>query len=214
MKRTVRRSATAAVALLSAAALWSTGTGSAAAAPVPGLHVERATVETVGPAQSRPWSDDCWRGRSAALCGYGLVTVDLAGFDAYGGIPSCDPADAGWSAECEVPTTSLVETAGTRVDLVVRCRGQLLPRVRSVPVLTERTHLAVSEVFGMTRLDSDTARVGIAFTLPTPSQLGVCPGEAHLLGAVARGVTVGWSGEGAVPAGTARVPGLHRFPLR
>ncbi|NAZ86114.1 hypothetical protein [Kineococcus indalonis] len=192
-------------------AAWST---SAAWSAQPGLRVTGASVRTEAPAQVDPWQDDCFAGASKALCGYGLVTVELSGFDAYGGIPSCDPAEPGWSPEtCELPVASLVRTAGTRVDLLVRCEGRSRPTRRTVAVATEPSALALSDAGAMTRLDSDSAEVAIAFYLPRPSQVRACEGPSQLLAATARHVTVSWSGQGAVPAGRATLRGTHRFPL-
>jgi hypothetical protein len=205
-----RRAATAVV--LSLVGLLLAPTASASAAPA-GLRA-RATVELRSPEQTRPLDTDCWRGWSGALCGTGVVTVDLTGFDAYGGIPSCDPEDPRYSDACEEPVATLVETEGTRVDVAVACAGSLLPRVASFPVTTERTHLTrPAEVGPMTALSSDRAQVQVLFYFPVGQAVALCRGrDARLLTAVARGITVGWeSDSGRIPAGTARVPGLHRF---
>ncbi|MEZ0166880.1 hypothetical protein AB2L27_19165 [Kineococcus sp. LSe6-4] len=181
------------------------------------LSARAATLELHAPAQTRPMTDDCFAGWSSALCGYGTVTLTLTGFSALGGVPSCEPGDPAWSESCEEPVASLVETRGTKVDVVVKCAGKVLPRVASVPVVTEPSHLAgPADVSGFTRLDADSARVSVAFTLPTPSRIGVCGTRAtRLLSASVRGVTVGWAGaEGtSVPAGTHRLPGTHRVRL-
>ncbi|MEZ0494325.1 hypothetical protein AB2L28_18980 [Kineococcus sp. TBRC 1896] len=201
---------------LTAAGLLGASPASAATGG-PHLFARAATLELHAPAQTRPMTDDCFRGWSSALCGYGSVSLTLSGFSAVGGVPSCDPGEATYSDSCEEPVASLVETGGTKVDVVVKCAGKLLPRVASVPVVTEPSHLAgPADVSGFTRLDADSARVSVAFTLPTPSRIGVCGNrETRLLSASVRGVTVGWSGaEGtSVPAGTYRLPGTHRVRL-
>jgi len=185
----------------------------AASAAAPGLRA-RATVELRSPEQTRPLDADCWRGWSGALCGTGVVTVDLSGFDAYGGVPSCDPEDPRYSDSCEEPVATLVETEGSRVDVAVRCAGSLLPRVGSFPVTTGRSHLTrPAEVGPVTAVSSDRATVQVLFSFPVGQAVALCRGkEARLLTAVARGITVGWdSDSGRVPAGTTTVPGLHRF---
>ncbi|NAZ76537.1 hypothetical protein GTQ99_14090 [Kineococcus sp. T13] len=186
----------------------------AAAAAAPRLSVRGATVELGAPAQN-PLTDDCFAGWSSSNCGFGKVTADLTGFDAFGGIPSCDPEDATYSEECELPIASLVQTAGTKVDVVVRCAGKWLPRVASVPVDTVPDRAGVTDVSAFNRTSSDSARVSILFYFPTPSQLRVCGGaETRVLSAAARSITVGWASEsGAVPAGSARIAGVHRFPV-
>ncbi|WP_432541351.1 hypothetical protein [Kineococcus sp. SYSU DK002] len=216
----LRTAALTAPALLAATAAALATAGPAAATPRPAtgaLSVRDAVVTLHSPAQAKPLTDDCWTGWSGALCGYGEVAFTLTGFDAHGGVPSCDPEDAGYSETCEEPVAELVETRGTRVDLVVRCAGKLLPRVASVPVVTEPTHLVgPADVSAFNRIDSDSARVAVLFYFPTPSQVAVCGGGAtEVVAASARNVTVGWAGTGtSVPAGTHRVPGLHRFRLR
>ena len=107
-----------------------------------------------------------------------------------------------------------METEGTRVDVAVACAGSLLPRVGSFPVTTERTRLTrPAEVGPLTALTSDRAQVQVLFYFPVGQAVALCRGgQARLLTAVARGITVGWdSDSGTVPAGTAKVPGLHRF---
>lgn len=201
------------VAVLSAVVVPAASAGTASAAPA-GLHA-RASVRLASPEQTRPLDLDCWRGSSAALCGVSVVTVDLSGFDAYGGIPTCDVAEGEEQPlGCDEPLATLTETEGTRVDVVVRCAGSLLPRVGSFPVTTERTRLVgFPEVNPLTRLDSDTARLQVGFTFPVGEAVALCRGKAaRLVTAVARNVTVGWTSDiGAVPDGTAKVPGLHRF---
>ena len=208
---------TAALTLLTALLVPLAGAAPASAAPTaPQLTVRGATVQLQPPARSRPLDEDCWRGWSGSLCGMGTVTVDLTGFDAFGGIPSCDPADADYSDTCQEPVASLVETAGTRVDVVVRCAGQWLPKVKSIPVTTRPSHLVgPSEASAFSRVDSDTARLSVLFYVPTPSGIGACGTSATtLVTAFARTVTVGWgSASGSVPAGTTRIGGLHRFRL-
>ena len=187
-----------------------------AAASAAHLSVHSASVQLTAPDRTKPLTDDCWRGWSGALCGYGTVSFDLSGFDAFGGVPSCDPDDPAYSENCEDPVLSLVETPGTRIDLVVRCAGKVLPRVASVPVSTEPTHLVgPSDVSGFNRIDSDRAHVSILFYFPTPARIGVCGDRAaQLLTASARNITVGWSSaSSAIPAGPARIPGVHRFHL-
>ena len=201
-----------AVLVTTAASLLAAGPASAAAAPR--LSVRNATVELVAPAQN-PLTDDCFSGWSSGGCGFGKITADLTGFDAFGGVPSCDPEDATYSQECELPIASLVQTAGTKVDVVVRCAGKWLPRIASVPVETVPDRAGVTDVSAFNRTSSDSARVSILFYFPTPSRLGACgTAETRLLSASARSITVGWASEsGAVPAGSARVPGVHRFPV-
>lgn len=211
-----RKSARAATLL---AALVTTVVPLAAAAPAsaaPRLTVRGASVELVAPQETHPLTDDCWRGWSGAPCGFGSISFTLAGFDAFGGIPSCDPDDPAYSDTCEEPVASLTQTPGTRIDVVVRCAGKWLPRVVSVPVVTEPTHLVgPSDVSSFNRVDSDSAKVGVLFYFPTPSRIAVCGGRAtELLGASARNITVGWTGaSAAVPAGTTRLPGIRRFHL-
>ena len=199
--------------------LWLAVVPLATAAPAsaaPRLTAQGATVRLDAPYETHPLTDDCWRGWSGAPCGMGTVDFTLAGFDAFGGIPSCDPDDAGYSDTCERPIASLVESSGTRVDVLVRCAGKWLPRVASVPVVTQPSHLVgPPDVDASNRIDSDRARVSVLFYLPTPSRIAVCGGRAtELLAASARNVTVGWTGEtSAVPAGTSRIAGVHRFRL-
>lgn len=220
-RRALTRALIAAPALLAltTAALATAGPASAATGTraAPHLSARAATLELQAPAQTRPMTDDCYAGWSSALCGYGTVSLTLTGFSAFGGVPSCDPEDPGYSDTCEEPVASLVETRGTTVDVVVKCAGKLLPRVASVPVVTEPSHLVgPADVTGFTRVDADSARVRVAFTLPTPSAIGVCGNRAtQLLSASVRNVTVGWAGaEGtSVPAGTYRLPGTHRVRL-
>jgi hypothetical protein len=212
------RARTAVPALLAALGLTVVPlvTAAPAGAAAPRLTLEGPSLELRAPDQTQPLTDDCWRGWSGAPCGMGTVNFTLAGFDAFGGIPSCDPDDAAYTETCEEPVASLVETRGTRVDVVVRCAGKWLPRVASVPVVTQPSHLVgPPDVSAFNRLDSDRAKVSVLFYLPTPSQIGVCGGRAtELLSATARNVTVGWTGvSGTVPAGTTRVPGVHRFHL-
>lgn len=208
----VRRSIVlTAVAVLSAVVVAPAATASAAPA---GLHA-RTTVRLVSPEQTRPLDPDCFRGSSAALCGVSVLTVDLSGFDAYGGIPTCDgDGEEQQPRGCDEPLATLTETEGTRVDVVVRCAGSLLPRAGSFPVTTERTRLVgFPEVNPLTRLDSDTARLQVGFTFPVGETVALCRGKAaRLVTAVARTITVGWTSDiGAVPDGTAKVRGLHRF---
>lgn len=211
--RTVRHARTTLV-LTAVAALAVVLPVAPASAAAPRLHAT-ATVQLRSPEQTRPLDLDCWRGSSPALCGVSVVTVDLSGFDAFGGIPTCDDAEgAALPAGCEEPLATLTETEGTRVDVVVRCAGSLLPRVGSFPVTTERTRLVgYPEVNPLTRRSSDTARLQVGFTFPVGETVALCRGKAaRLVTAVARNITVGWSSDtGSVPAGTAKVPGLHRF---
>ncbi|MGI4896608.1 MAG: hypothetical protein ACRYF3_15995 [Janthinobacterium lividum] len=207
-----------AVAAVLATLLAPVLTAAPASAATPRLTLRNAGVVLQAPAQTRPLDDDCWRGSSGELCGYGVVTADLTGFDAFGGIPSCDPEDASYSDFCDQPVASLVETEGTRVDLIVRCQGEWYPRYTSIPVTTERTHLVgPSEVTGFNRLSSDAARVSILFYLPTPGWIGLCGVKpTTLLTAYARNVTIGWSSEesaGDIPAGKARIGGVYRVRL-
>ncbi|WP_432547910.1 hypothetical protein [Kineococcus sp. SYSU DK004] len=204
-----------AAALLSVLPLGALGASAAPASAAPaaggGLVLRSAAVTTTAPASTRPLDEDCWRGRSGALCGYGVVDVVLGGFGASGGVPDCSP----WTEGCEEPVASLVEAAGTRVDVLVRCEGSWLPRLRSVPVTTGPSSLVRSaDVTPLTRLDADSARLQVSFPFPAPAQLGCGARPVHVLAAAARSVTVGWAGtRPGVPAGTARVPGAHRFAL-
>jgi hypothetical protein len=196
------------VALLTTAA----AVPAASTAPASGLRVASATVTTVPPAQTKPMAEDCFTGRSAANCGFGVVEVTLKGFDAYGGIPDCAAA---YSEACDLPVAEVADTVGTRIDVVVRCAGELLPRMRSLAVSTDPgSQQWAAQVGPWNRVDSDTARVKAEFTLPPPSAIGACrPGQAvTFLGAVARKVTVGWTSETAtVPDGRTTLTGLYRF---
>jgi hypothetical protein len=220
-RRALTRALIAAPALLAltTAALATAGPASAATGTraAPHLTARAVTLDLQAPAQTRPLTDDCYRGWSSALCGTGTVSVTLTGFSAFGGVPSCDPADADYTDTCEEPVASLVETGGTKVDVVVKCAGKVLPRIATVPVVTAPSHLVgPADVSAFTRLDADSARVDVAFTLPTPAEIGVCGNRATtLLSASVRNVTVGWAGaEGtSVPAGTYRLPGTHRVRL-
>jgi len=196
------------VALLTTAA----AVPAASSAPAAGLRVASATVTTVPPAQTKPMVEDCFAGRSAAGCGFGVIEVTLTGFDAYGGIPDCAAA---YSDACDLPVAEVADAVGTRVDVVVRCAGEFLPRVRTVSVGTDPgSQQWAAQVGPWNRVDSDTARVKAEFTLPPPSAFGACrPGQAvTFLGAVARKVTVGWTSPTAtVPDGHATLTGLYRF---
>jgi hypothetical protein len=196
------------VALLTTAA----AVPAASSAPAAGLRVTSATVTTVPPAQTKPMVEDCFAGRSAAGCGFGVVEITLTGFDAYGGIPDCAAA---YSDACDLPVAEVADAVGTRVDVAVRCAGDLLPRVRTLAVGTDPGAQQWAAQVGPCRCRrGSTARVKAEFTLPPPSAFGACrPGQAvTFLGAVARRVTVGWTSPSAtVPDGHATLTGLYRF---
>jgi len=187
-------------------------TPAATTSPGTGLRVTSASVQTFPPAQTRPMTDECFSGRSAANCGFGIIEVTLAGFDAYGGIPDCATE---YTTACELPVAEVVETVGTRVEVLVRCAGEWLPRVRSLKVSSDPGSQQWAATVGpWNRRDSDTATVKAEFALPPPSSFGACaPGKpVTFLGAVARRVTVGWSSETAtVPDGRATLSGVYRF---
>ncbi|NAZ80882.1 hypothetical protein GTR02_03495 [Kineococcus sp. R8] len=210
----LRRRFTALLGLLTAVpvALTTAAATPAAAAPAPGLRVAAATVTTYAPAETRPMVEDCFAGRSAANCGFGVVELTLTGFDAFGGVPDCAEV---YTEACDLPVAEVAAAIGTRVEVVVRCGGEWLPRVRTVRVTTDPgSQQRASQVGPWNRVDSDTARISAEFTLPPPSAFGACAAgkPVTFLGAVARRVTVAWtSPAGTVPAGHATIAGVYRF---
>ena len=169
-------------------------------------------MEVGGPVRTRPMWDQCHvGGLNHPYCGLGTVQLTLSGFDAYGGVPACDDP-----AGCRDDDLAVLRegTPGTRVDVLVRCTGEWFPRVASVPLRVGGGPFP-SAVGPASRVDSDTARVGAVFSLPSPADIGVCgPDATNLYAAVVRGITVGFDGVAdGVPSWTSRVRGLHPVDL-
>lgn len=203
MRRTPTGPVTGLVTLLLVAGATLTGAGGAAAAPR--IVLAGYQVSITPPASSRPVPDQCAvGGLNHPWCGLGRVTMTLSGFDAVGGVT-------------EEPLAHVeAGTFGTRLDVVVRCTGDLFPRFRSVPLVTE-AGLGPGTVDAGTRIDGDTAQVAAVFVLPAPGELADCreADSTNLLFASVRHLTVGFhSDTEAVASWTTRVPGHHRVDLR
>ena len=216
MRRPVPTLVTALVTALLTTGASLTGAGTASAAPRITLQDHRVSISP--PISSRPMRDQCTAGGlNHPWCGLGTVHLTLSGFDAVGGIPACPTPEGDGGCEGGDPLAHVeTGTFGTRLDVVVRCTGDLFPRFRSVPLVTG-SGLGPGTVDARTRVDGDTAEVVAVFVLPAPGELADCLEEdsTDLLHAAVRNLTVGFHADtDLLTSWTTRVPGYHRVDLR